>query len=163
MKEMSKSKASTPAVAMLVAQGIEHRLHQLDGETSDDGYGKAAARSLGVEEHLVFKTLLARADGKPVVAIVPVSGSLSLKALATATSSKRCEMMDPRDARRITGYVVGGISPLGQRQRLWTVIDLSALDHATIFVSGGRRDLDIELAPSDLVNLCGATVASISG
>lgn len=111
----------------------------------------------------MFKTLLARADGTPVVAIVPVSGNLSLKSLAHVMSVKRCEMMEPRDAERLTGYVVGGISPLGQRQLVATVLDHSALEFATIFVSGGRRDLDIELSPQDLVALCAAQVASISG
>ena len=156
-------KAATPALALLAAQGVPHHVHHLHEAASEEGYGKAAARSLGVEEERVFKTLLARADGTPVVAIVPISGSLALKALARARGAKRCEMMAPLDAERLTGYVVGGISPLGQRQRLATVLDQSALGHETIFVSGGRRDLDIELAPGDLVALCAAVVAPISG
>lgn len=160
---MGAHKGATPAISALMSHGIAHTVHHLSVEPGDDGFGKAAARSLGVEESRVFKTLLARADGTPVVAIVPVSGNLALKSLAQVMASKRCEMMDPRDAERLTGYVVGGISPLGQRQRVATVIDHSALEFPTIFVSGGRRDLDIELSPHDLVALCGAQVASISG
>lgn len=155
--------AATPALAVLAAQSVPHHVHQLHIAAGEEGYGKAAARSLGVDEERVFKTLLARADGTPVVAIVPVSGSLALKALARACGAKRCEMMVPADAERLTGYVVGGISPLGQRQRLATVLDQSALQYETIFVSGGRRNLDIELTPGDLVALCDALVASISG
>jgi Cys-tRNA(Pro)/Cys-tRNA(Cys) deacylase len=156
-------KAATPALALLATRDVPHHVHQLHISAGEDGYGKAAARSLGVDERRVFKTLLARADGTPVVAIVPVSGSLALKALARARGAKRCEMMAPLDAERLTGYVVGGISPLGQRQQLATVLDQSALEFDTIFVSGGRRDLDIELAPTDLVSLCAALVAPISG
>ena len=160
---MGTTKGATPAIVALTAQGIAHTVHQLTAHPGDEGFGKAAARSLGVDEHRVFKTLLARADGTPVVGIVPVSGTLALKALAHVMAAKRCEMMEPRDAERLTGYVVGGISPLGQRQRLVTVLDESAFEFATIFVSGGRRDLDIELAPQDLVTMCDARVGSISG
>lgn len=160
---MGVSKGATQAITALVSRGIAHTVHQLEVVAGEDGFGKAAARSLGVEEDRVFKTLLARADGTPVVAIVPVSGNLALKSLAQVMAAKRCEMMDPRDAERLTGYVVGGISPLGQRQSLTTVLDHSALQFATIFVSGGRRDLDVELSPQDLVALCNAQVASISG
>ena len=160
---MGAAKGATRAIAVLVDKGIAHSVHHLTVEPGEEGFGKAAARSLGVEESRVFKTLLARADGTPVVAIVPVSGNLSLKSLAHVMSVKRCEMMEPRDAERLTGYVVGGISPLGQRQLVATVLDHSALEFATIFVSGGRRDLDIELSPQDLVALCAAQVASISG
>ena len=160
---MGTTKGATPAIVALAARGIAHTVHHLDAHPGEEGFGKAAARSLGVEEQRVFKTLLARADGTPVVGIVPVSGTLALKALAHVMSAKRCEMMEPRDAERLTGYVVGGISPLGQRQRVATVLDHSALEFATIFVSGGRRDLDIELSPHDLVAMCSAQVASISG
>lgn len=160
---MGTTKGATPAIVALAAQGIAHTVHHLDAHPGEEGFGKAAARSLGVEEQRVFKTLLARADGTPVVGIVPVSGTLALKALAHVMSAKRCEMMEPRDAERLTGYVVGGISPFGQRQRLVTVLDESALEFATIFVSGGRRDLDIELAPQDLITMCDARVGAISG
>jgi Cys-tRNA(Pro)/Cys-tRNA(Cys) deacylase len=154
---------ATPALALLASREVPHSVHHLHVDAGEEGFGKAAARSLGVPEERVFKTLLARADGTPVVAIVPVSGSLALKALARARGAKRCEMMAPLDAERLTGYVVGGISPLGQRQRLATVLDESALAFETIFVSGGRRDLDVELSPVDLVALCDALVAPISG
>jgi len=157
------TKGATPAIVALAAQGIAHTVHHLTAHPGEEGFGKAAARSLGVEERQVFKTLLARADGTPVVGIVPVSGTLALKALAQVMSAKRCEMMEPRDAERLTGYVVGGISPFGQRQRLVTVLDESAFEFSTIFVSGGRRDLDIELAPQDLVTVCDARVGAISG
>ena len=160
---MGTTKGATPAIVALAARGIAHTVHHLDVHPGEEGFGKAAARSLGVEEQRVFKTLLARADGAPVVGIVPVSGTLALKALAHVMFAKRCEMMEPRDAERLTGYVVGGISPFGQRQRLVTVLDESALEFATIFVSGGRRDLDIELAPQDLITMCDARVGAISG
>lgn len=160
---MGTTKGATPAIVALAARGIAHTVHHLDAHPGEEGFGKAAARSLGVEEQRVFKTLLARADGAPVVGIVPVSGTLALKALAHVMSAKRCEMMEPRDAERLTGYVVGGISPFGQRQRLVTVLDESALEFATIFVSGGRRDLDIELAPQDFIAMCDARVGAISG
>lgn len=161
--DVGVAKGATPAITALVSSGIAHSVHHLAVVPGEEGFGKAAARSLGVDEERVFKTLLARADGTPVVAIVPVSGNLALKSLAQVMAAKRCEMMEPRDAERLTGYVVGGISPLGQRQPLATVLDHSALGFATIFVSGGRRDLDIELSPQDLVALCDAQVASISG
>jgi Cys-tRNA(Pro)/Cys-tRNA(Cys) deacylase len=109
----------------------------------------------------VFKTLLARVDGRPVVAIVPVGGQLSLKELAAALGAKRAEMLDPADAQRITGYVVGGISPFGQRTRLVTVADESLLLHETVFVSGGRRGLDVEMAPDDLIRLLDAHTAPL--
>jgi Cys-tRNA(Pro)/Cys-tRNA(Cys) deacylase len=109
----------------------------------------------------VFKTLLADVEGRTVVAVVPVSGKLDLKALATAVGGKRAVLADAAVAERLTGYVVGGISPLGQRRRLPTVVDESALGFATVFVSGGRRGLDVELAPEDLVRLTTATTALI--
>ena len=126
------------------------------------GYGRAAAQALGVEESRVFKTLLAKSEKSVVVAIVPVSTQLSLKALALVLGVKRCEMVPAHDAQRITGYVVGGISPFGQKKKLFTVIDESALDFPTIFVSGGRRGLDIEVAASDLVRLLEAKSDAIA-
>jgi Cys-tRNA(Pro)/Cys-tRNA(Cys) deacylase len=122
-----------------------------------------AATVLGLAPARVFKTLIAAVDDRQLtVAIVPVTARLNLKALAAAAGGKRAEMADPAAAERATGYVLGGISPLGQRRRLPAVLDASALDHATIFVSGGRRGLEIELAPADLVGLTAATVASIA-
>jgi Cys-tRNA(Pro)/Cys-tRNA(Cys) deacylase len=115
-----------------------------------------------VEEERVFKTLLARTDRDFVVAIVPVDSTVSLKALATALGVKRCEMARPEDAQRVTGYVVGGISPFGQKKLLATVIDESSELFDTIFVSGGRRGLDLEIAPADLVAALGARSAPIA-
>ena len=109
----------------------------------------------------VFKTLLAEAGGRLVVGIVPVTGQLDLKALARAVGAPKAVMADPAAAERSTGYVVGGISPVGQRKALPTVLDATALDHPTVFVSGGRRGLDLELAPADLVRVTGATTAPI--
>ena len=128
------------------------------------GFGKAAAAALGVIEERVFKTLLVETTGavRHAVGIVPVSGQLSLKAMAVAVGAKRVDMLDPRSAERLTGYVVGGISPFGQKKPLTTVVDVSALDHDTIFVSGGKRGLDIEVAPHALLSVLGAVSAPIS-
>lgn len=165
------SAASTPATADLTRAGIPFHLHQFENDLppGSHGYGKAAAAALGVAEARVFKTLLVTVHGSGstggnphAVAIVPVSGQLSLKALAAALGAKRVEMLDPPTAERITGYVVGGISPFGQRRALPTVIDSSAFDHPTVFVSGGRRGLDIEIAPASLVDVVGAHIASIT-
>lgn len=132
-------------------------------EVHDDrNYGKAAAAALGVEEERVFKTLLAEVDGKPAVGIVPVSGQLSLKGLAAALGGKKAEMMDPVVAQRLTGYVVGGISPFGQKRLLPTVIDETCVLFDTVLVSAGKRGMDLEVAPRDLVSVLEAIVAPIS-
>lgn len=149
----------------LDAISVRYVAHSFDHDaatSSDVGYGKAAAAALGVEEERVFKTLLARTDRDFVVAIVPVDTTVSLKALATALGVKRCEMARPEDAQRVTGYVVGGISPFGQKKLLATVIDESSELFDTIFVSGGRRGLDLEIAPADLVAALGARSAPIA-
>jgi Cys-tRNA(Pro)/Cys-tRNA(Cys) deacylase len=125
-------------------------------------YGAEAAAALGVDPACVFKTLLASVDGRLTVAVVPVDARLDLKALAAATGGKRAEMADPAAAERATGYVVGGISPLGQRRRLPTVVDSSATSLPTVLVSGGRRGLDVELAPADLLRLTGGVSAPIA-
>ncbi len=152
----------TRATAALARAGVaftEHTYAPASGATS---YGEDAARQLGVDPSRVFKTLVAQADGRLVVAVVPVARQLDLKALATAAGAKRAQLAEPATAERATGYVVGGISPLGQRRRLHTVVDASAGAHPTIHVSGGRRGLQIELAPTDLVALTGASVAPVS-
>lgn len=134
-------------------------------EPHDDeglGYGRAAAAALGVDEAQVFKTLLVEVDGRPAVAVVPVARQLSLKAVAAALGGKRAEMLDPAAAQRITGYVVGGISPFGQKRLLPTVIDVSCEGMPTIFVSAGKRGMDLEVAPSDLVRVLGARTAAIA-
>jgi len=158
-------KGATPAMVMLERSGIEFAVHTFDHDLVDSqelGYGRAAAHALGVEESRVFKTLLAQSEKSAVVAIVPVSAQLSLKALALVLGVKRCEMVPANDAQRITGYVVGGISPFGQKKKLFTVIDESALDLPTIFVSGGRRGLDIEVAPADLIRVLDAKTGALA-
>lgn len=162
-------KGATPAMVALDRAAVSYQVHHLadaeGGDMTELGYGRAAAQALGVDESRVFKTLLVSLPGGPLtqaVAIVPVSGQLSLKAVAHALGAKRAEMMEPRVAERLTGYVVGGISPFGQRKALPTVIDETCVLHETIFVSGGRRGLDIELAPDDLVGALSATVAAIA-
>ncbi|MGD9702514.1 MAG: Cys-tRNA(Pro) deacylase [Acidimicrobiia bacterium] len=155
-------KSGTPALAELQRAGVEFSAREFEHAAGERSYGVAAAAALGVEPARVFKTLVAVADGRPVVGIVPVDRQLSLKAIAAAVGSKRAEIATPADAERITGYVVGGISPFGQKRRLATVLDESATAFATIYVSGGRRGLDVELAPSSLVAVLGATTAPIS-
>lgn len=154
--------AGTPALRSLDAAEVAHSVHLYEHDPASGlGYGIEAAQVLGIDPRRVFKTLVARVDGTLAVAVVPVTGQLDLKALAHAVGGKKAVMAEPAAAERATGYVVGGISPLGQRQRLPTVIDASAQDHATVFVSGGRRGLDVELAPDDLVRLTGAVVAPV--
>ena len=150
------------ALDVISVRYVAHAFDHDAATSSDVGYGKAAAAALGVEEERVFKTLLARTDRDFVVAIVPVDSTVSLKALATALGVKRCEMARPEDAQRVTGYVVGGISPFGQKKLLATVIDESSELFDTIFVSGGRRGLDLEIAPADLVAALGARSAPIA-
>lgn len=151
----------TPATALLARRGVAHEVHSYThGEGA--GYGAEAAELMGQDPRRVFKTLVALVDGTMTVGIVPVSGQLDLKALAAAAGGKRAALADPADAERATGYVTGGISPLGQRRRLPTVLDASARDFGTIFCSGGRRGLEIELSPADLASLTGATLAPIA-
>lgn len=152
---------STPATVALMKLGIAFTERSYTHDPAVTDFGGEAAAALGVPEERVFKTLLADVDGALAVAIVPVSGMLNLKALAAALGGKRAAMADPALAERRTGYVVGGISPLGQRSRLRTVLDGSALTYDTVLVSGGRRGLDLELAPNDLVSATGAVVAEI--
>lgn len=150
---MGKKKATggeTPATVALTAAGIPFTRHPYAHDPSAPSYGLEAAEALGIEPARVFKTLLAEVDGRLVVAIVPVSMKLDLKALAAAMDGKRAELADPALAERKTGYVVGGISPVGQKTRLPTVIDRSADGFETVFVSGGRRGLDLELSPAAL-------------
>jgi Cys-tRNA(Pro)/Cys-tRNA(Cys) deacylase len=152
----------TPATVAATRAGIAFTLHPYDAAGGDESYGEAAADALGVPHERLFKTLVAEVDGDLTVAVVPVSATLDLKALAGAAGGKRAAMADPVKAERVTGYVRGGISPLGQRKRLPTVIDDSASGFATIYVSAGRRGLQIELAPADLIRLTGAATAGIA-
>jgi Cys-tRNA(Pro)/Cys-tRNA(Cys) deacylase len=152
----------TPATALLTKAKIAYRLHPYDHDPRADGFGEEAAAALGVEPERIFKTLIAMVDGRLVCGVVPVAGRLDLKALAVAVGGKRGGMADPAAAARATGYVVGGISPLGQRSRLPVVVDASAAGFETVFVSAGRRGLQVELSPGDLVRAADATLAPIS-
>ncbi|WP_121191505.1 Cys-tRNA(Pro) deacylase [Motilibacter peucedani] len=161
MAKRATPSAGTPATVALSAAGVDWTAHPYTHDPAAESFGTEAATALGVAPERVLKTLVADVDGALVVAVVPVSGTLDLKALASAVGGKRAAMADPALAERTTGYVVGGISPLGQRKRLRTVVDASALEHDTVLVSGGRRGLDVELSPADLVRLTGATTAPV--
>jgi Cys-tRNA(Pro)/Cys-tRNA(Cys) deacylase len=141
----------TPALDLLKKARAEHRVHSYEHDPKSASYGLEAAEKLGLDPQQVFKTLLASSEkGELLVAVVPVVGTLDLKALAHAAGVKKCEMADPAAAQRATGYLVGGISPLGQKKRLRTFIDESAQNFATIHVSAGRRGLEVELAAAVL-------------
>ena len=155
--------AATPAVRVLEKAKVVHTLHPYDPDhPGEQGHGEAAVAALGADPRQVFKTLVARVDGVLTVAVVPVSGSLDLKALASAVGGRKAVMADPADAVRTTGYVLGGISPLGQRTSLPTVVDASAHAFGTVMVSAGRRGLQVELAPADLIRLTRARTAPIA-
>lgn len=141
---------------------IAFTLHSYEHDPAATSYGLEAATALGLPPERVFKTLVASVDGKLTVAVVPVASSLDLKALAAAVGGKRAALADQRDAERATGYVAGGISPLGQKRRLPTYVDASAEAFATVHVSAGRRGLEIELAPADLLRLTSGTLAPLS-
>lgn len=162
MAKKPKQAAGTPAIAALTAAGVPFTTHAYAHDPAHPSYGEEAAQALGVSPAQVFKTLVADVDGVLTVAVVPVSGSLDLKALATAVGGKRAAMADPVLAERTTGYVRGGISPLGQRKRLRTVLDASASAHATVCCSAGRRGLEIELTPTALAALTEAVIAPIA-
>jgi Cys-tRNA(Pro)/Cys-tRNA(Cys) deacylase len=159
---------ATPALLVLRSAGVPHVVHEYELDEARaraegrHAYGPEAAAALGIAPDRIFKTLVATVDGMLVVAVVPVSGELDLKRLAEAVDGRRAAMADAATAERATGYVVGGISPLGGRRRLRTVVDASALGHPAILVSAGRRGLQVELAPSALVRLTGALVAAIA-
>ena len=154
--------ARTPATTALRRAGLVFRTHPYDAGGDPAGWGAAAAAALGLDPARVFKTLVAAVDDAgPLLAVVPVAGSLDLKALAAVRGGKRATMVPPADAERITGYVTGGIAPLGTRRRLAVLVDRSALDFATVFCSAGRRGLQLELSPGDLVETAGAVVADL--
>lgn len=162
---MAKSKrgsAGTPATVALTRAGVDYTTHPYEHDPAATSYGLEAAEALGLDPEQVFKTLFVDVDGRLVVGIVPVSQQLDLKAVAAAVGGKRATMAEPAAAERATGYVVGGISPLGQKRAHPTVLDETALAHETVYVSGGRRGLDIGLSPQDLVRLTGATTAPIA-
>ena len=157
-----KSPGGTPATVALTRAGVSFTLHDYAHDPRAQSYGLEAAEALGLDPACVFKTLLATVDQRLAVGIVPVSAQLDLKALARALGGSRAEMADKAAAERATGYVVGGISPLGQKRAHPTVVDATALDHAVVYVSAGRRGLDLGLSPADLVSVTSATVAAIS-
>lgn len=157
-----KRPGGTPATVALTRAGVEFTMREYEHDPRATSYGLEAAQALGVEPARVFKTLLADVDGRLVVGVVPVTGQLDLKALARAVDGRKAQMADPAAAERATGYVVGGISPIGQKRAHPTVVDVTALDHPTVLVSGGRRGLDLELAPGDLVEVTGAVTAAIA-
>jgi Cys-tRNA(Pro)/Cys-tRNA(Cys) deacylase len=154
--------ASTPAFAALSSAGITFTPHAYQHDPRSESFGQEAADALGVDPARVFKSLLADVDGELCVGVVPVTGSLDLKALAAALGGKKATMADVARAERATGYVVGGISPLGQKRRHRTAIDVSAESWVTIYVSAGRRGLEAELAPADLASLTDAVMAPIA-
>ncbi|WP_107774560.1 Cys-tRNA(Pro) deacylase [Nocardioides sediminis] len=156
-----RSGGGTPATVALAAAGIEFTLHPYEHDPRAASYGLEAAGALGVEPERVLKTLMASLGGTLVVGVVPVVGQLDLKALARALGGGKAAMADVAAAERATGYVAGGISPVGQRRAHPTVVDESALAWPTVFVSGGRRGLDVELSPADLVAVTRATTAPI--
>ncbi len=151
----------TTATLALERAGIPFTVHEYAHDPRHESYGREASEALGVSPDRVFKTLIAEVDGALVTGVVPVEGELDLKALAAASGGKKAAMAQVTAAERATGYVAGGISPVGQRKRLPVVVDSSALGFDTVFCSGGRRGLEIELAPADLVRAAGATVARI--
>ena len=153
----------TPGVDAARAAGIAFEIAQYEHNPRSTAYGLEAAEALGVPPERMFKTLVTKLDdGRLAVGIVPVDRQLDLKVLARALAARRADMADPAEAQRATGYVVGGISPLGQKRQLPTALDQSALDHDTIYVSAGRRGLEIILAPTDLQRLTDATIASLA-
>jgi len=156
-----KSPGGTPATVALTRAGIGFRLHEYAHDPRAESYGLEAATALGLDPARVFKTLMASVDGRLTVAVVPVSGQLDLKALARAVGGSRAAMAEVSAAERATGYVAGGISPLGQRRPHPTVVDSTALDHPTVFVSAGRRGLDLEIAPADLVRITEAITEQV--
>ena len=162
MAKRTDASAGTPATVALTRAGIRFTAHAYAHDPRAAAYGLEAAEKLGIEPARVFKTLLATVDGALAVAIVPVADQLDLKSLATALGGKRAEMADPAVAERKTGYVVGGISPIGQRTTLPTVLDETAILCESVFVSGGRRGLDLELAPDDLLAATGGRYAPIA-
>lgn len=162
MAKSRKTSTGTPATTVLTQAGVEFWSHPYTHDPSASSYGLEAADALGVEPGRVFKTLVVEVDGALCVGIVAVDTSLDLKAMAAAVGGKKATMADRSAAERATGYVLGGISPLGQRRRLPTVLDRSAYDHRRVLVSGGRRGLDVELSTEDLATLTDATTADIS-
>jgi Cys-tRNA(Pro)/Cys-tRNA(Cys) deacylase len=154
----------TPAIKFLAKQGVTHAVRRYELSDSREGsYGEAVAKAIGAEPKRVFKTLIAQLNSSElVVAVVPVSGTLDLRALAAAAGAKSAAMAPPQEAEKATGYVTGGISPFGQRKVLRTFVDRSLKTFSQVFVSAGRRGLQVEVSSADLVRLCEASVAGLS-
>ncbi len=152
----------TPAIDKARKANIDYSVHEYTHDPSSNSYGLEAAEKMGVSENRVFKTLVVRLDNnKLAVGIVPVSAMLNMKRMAKAAGAKKATMATPADVERSTGYVLGGVSPLGQKKRLKTIIDLSIKNIPTVYVSAGRRGLEIELNPEDLIRLVDADIAEI--
>ena len=152
----------TPATVAVAKAKVEHRIHEYDHDPAAPSYGQEAAEQLGVDPAGVFKTLVAEVDGQLAVAVVPVAARLDLKALAAAAGGRKAVMAEAAAAERATGYVVGGISPLGHRKRLPVFLDASMQGRPTVLVSAGRRGLELELSPADLATLSCGTFAALS-
>lgn len=153
----------TPAINLLKKQKIDFTIHKYEHDPDCTNYGEEAALKLGLDENRVFKTLLVELNPKELaVGIIPVNCTMSLKNISNALKSKSAKMADKNEAQKVTGYLLGGISPLGQKKRLKTVINETAFDYETIFVSGGKRGLDIELKPNDLLKLLNAIKCKIT-
>ncbi len=153
----------TPGINVAKKAKVAHTVHEYAHDPASVSYGLEAAEKLGIAAARVFKTLVVSLDGRELaVGVVPVSAMLGMKQIAKAAGAKKAAMAAPADVERATGYVLGGVSPLGQKKRLRTFIDASAADFATIFVSAGRRGLEIELSPQDLRALTGASFADIT-
>ena len=159
---MATGHASTPATIELTRLGIAFTMHPYDHDPAERSFGDEAARALGLSQDEVFKTLIVMVDDAPTVAVLPVSARLDMKSLAACRSGRRAELADLALAQRLTGYVVGGISPIGQKRHLPTVVDEQAWLHDVVYVSGGRRGLDIGLAPGDLISATRGAVAAIA-
>ncbi len=153
----------TPAINLLKKQKVEFKIHKYEHDSENTNFGLEAAQKLNLDESMVFKTLLVELTPKELaVGIIPVNCQMSLKQIATALKGKKAVMADKNEAQKVTGYLLGGISPLGQKKRLRTVVDSSALAFDTIYVSGGKRGLDIELSPKDLATLLNAVFEKIT-
>ncbi len=152
----------TPAITLLMKHKITHRVHEYEHDSNSDSFGMEAAEKLAVDPQRIYKTLVLELDNKQLaVGIVPVQHMISPKLVAKQNNTKKAKMADKDRVSKVTGYVLGGVSPLGQKRKLPTCIDQTAAEYDTIFVSGGRRGLDIEVSPHDLASLCGAEFADI--
>lgn len=152
---------NTAALVLLAQREIEHRIHTYEVESDEGSYGESVAAAIGVGPERLFKTLIAVVDDRPTMAIVPATGRLSLKKLARAANGKRARMAEPADAERWTGYVTGGISPFGQKRRLEAYVDETMVQFDTVYASGGRRGIQIEVAPEDLLDTLRAHVVGL--